>query len=66
VTAAVREVRVLSHRGEEMKDGPMSRKGTIVAVKSVARHLNMVAVTRLVNTGKSVCLLRDHLLVVTA
>lgn len=66
VTAVARGDLVLNHRGEEMIGGATNREGMIAAVKSVVRHLNTVVVRRLVSIGRSVCLHRGHLLVVTA
>lgn len=49
-----------------MIGGATNCEGMIAAVKSVVRHLNTVVVRRLVSIGRSVCLHRGHLLVVTA
>lgn len=48
-----------------MRDNSMNSEAKNAMVRNVMGHPNMVAVTRLVNIEKSVCLPMDHLLVVT-
>lgn len=57
-TVAVKEVRVLNHQEEGMRDGLPNRVEMIAVAKSVVRRLNMVA--------KSACLHGAYLQVVTA